>query len=395
MAAASFVLAFCAPLRFFALALRLILLFLGGFIVRTRCPSISKFRLGFSFSSFSSIAALAWFGATPLAFSFCHLCSFFCVVWNPVAASMVAILWSGILYWLILSFPSPWPVWSWCGCSFSESCASCWLFGPLLSPSFCAFGLTSSSYFLVASCVRLLSGVLRRSLPSLAFFYEVFLFFWCGGLACGSFPFLLVRGLGLLSSVLLLKTVDSSFGSGEGFFLLSLSEPFAFALLSSLWIWFRQNFGVYSFRISSCGPQVVLLLGLASGAAAPYLFFVSACGLSVGSWEGSLFCLSLLRLRVVIFMASLRHCLHLKTFGCVFYCFLLDRCIPMLPFFAAFFFADVYRGPGVLPFWSFACSHLPFAALCSILSTFALFFLVSLFAFSVIATSHFWVGLWQ
>ena len=38
-------------MRCFALALLSNLLFLGGFMVRTRCPSISEFRLGFSFPS--------------------------------------------------------------------------------------------------------------------------------------------------------------------------------------------------------------------------------------------------------------------------------------------------------------------------------------------------------
>ena len=43
--------AFEAPRSCLALALRF---FLDGFMVRTRCPSISKFRLGFSFPSFGS-----------------------------------------------------------------------------------------------------------------------------------------------------------------------------------------------------------------------------------------------------------------------------------------------------------------------------------------------------
>ena len=44
-------LAFEAPWSCLALALRFSM---DGFVVRTRCPSISKFRLGFSFPSFGS-----------------------------------------------------------------------------------------------------------------------------------------------------------------------------------------------------------------------------------------------------------------------------------------------------------------------------------------------------
>ena len=43
--------AFEAPRSCLALALRF---FLDGFMVQTRCPSISRFRLGFSFLSFGS-----------------------------------------------------------------------------------------------------------------------------------------------------------------------------------------------------------------------------------------------------------------------------------------------------------------------------------------------------
>ena len=70
--------AFCALLRCFALALLLTLFFLGGFMVRTRCPSISKFRLGFSFRLVGLVAALSLVGAILLASSFCHRCSFLC-----------------------------------------------------------------------------------------------------------------------------------------------------------------------------------------------------------------------------------------------------------------------------------------------------------------------------
>ena len=40
-----------------------VLVFLGGFVVRTRCPSMSKLRLGFFFPSIGSVAALALVGA--------------------------------------------------------------------------------------------------------------------------------------------------------------------------------------------------------------------------------------------------------------------------------------------------------------------------------------------
>ena len=39
-----------------------VLVFLDGFVVRTRCPSMSKLRLGFSFPSIGSVAALALVG---------------------------------------------------------------------------------------------------------------------------------------------------------------------------------------------------------------------------------------------------------------------------------------------------------------------------------------------
>ena len=56
--------AFEAPWSCLALALRF---FLDVFMVRTRCPSISRFRLGFSFPSFGSGGAS--FGDIFCAFS--------------------------------------------------------------------------------------------------------------------------------------------------------------------------------------------------------------------------------------------------------------------------------------------------------------------------------------
>ena len=61
--------AFEAPRSCLALALRF---FLDGFMVRTRCPSISRFRLGFSFPSFRSGGSS--FGDIFLSFLFCHFC---------------------------------------------------------------------------------------------------------------------------------------------------------------------------------------------------------------------------------------------------------------------------------------------------------------------------------
>ena len=62
-------------------------------MVRTRCPSISKLRLGFGFHPLvqSSVAALALVGAI-LGFLFLSLCSFLSF-WNTLAMGMVAMLW--------------------------------------------------------------------------------------------------------------------------------------------------------------------------------------------------------------------------------------------------------------------------------------------------------------
>ena len=58
-----------------------------------------------------------------------------------------------------------------------------------------------------------------------------------------------------------------------------------------LCMWFRQNIGVSSLRRSLWGdPQVVLILGLSTGAAAPCLFYAGACGLFLCGLLGEVFC---------------------------------------------------------------------------------------------------------
>ena len=140
-------------------------LFLGGFIVRTRCPSICEFRLGFSFPS-GLFVCRACFGR-------CHslLISLYVTVVLFFCACVVSLSREDGCHALVLGFftgvflpsLSPWSVWSWCGCVFSESWAFILaVFGPLpsLFLGFCGFW-SDLLFLLFSSCVQIFCRPLR------------------------------------------------------------------------------------------------------------------------------------------------------------------------------------------------------------------------------------------
>ena len=115
--------AFWALLWYFALALLSNILFLGGFMVRTRCPSVSEFWLDFSFplglfvgrTSFSQCHSLLLPLSVTVVPFFCA-----CVVSLSCEYGCHALV-LGFFTGVFLPSLSPWSVWSWCACVFSES----------------------------------------------------------------------------------------------------------------------------------------------------------------------------------------------------------------------------------------------------------------------------------
>ena len=234
-------------------------------------PPFPSFGLIFLFHLACSLAALALAGAILFCLLFLSLLFLsFVPVLCPLAASMVAILWS----WGSLQVSSFLPFRldpSGLGVRVSSQSLklSLWVFlDPFLlcSQASVAFGLTSSSYF---SWGLLRPPSVRCAPQDLSFFclyvwrYSVGL--WdsfsrvaflvlvkFGGLSC-AFSFLCWCGVwGLLSSVLRLKAVDFSLGSGKfrsPFFVCGRSLFAPFLSSSTLCVWLKQNFGVSSFRI--------------------------------------------------------------------------------------------------------------------------------------------------
>ena len=142
---------------------------------------------------------------------------------------------------------------------------------PFQSLLSCAFALTSSSYFLQVFLRPPGSGVLRRSC-SLFFLFEVFLSAFEISLSCRPFFFLGVEvwlGPSVFSPAL--GSVDSSLGFGK-----IRSSVFVWAVSCSasffLWMWSDRTLEFLHCEEISGGPQVVLILGLSAGAAAPCLF---------------------------------------------------------------------------------------------------------------------------
>ena len=216
-------------------------------MVQTRCPSISKFRFGFSFPSFGSGGAS--FGDILWAFSsVTFVFPFFPFTWICL-----------VLVWL---------------CLFS-----------LL---FCAFALTSSSYFLRYFLRPPGSGVLRRSC-SLFFLFEVFLSAFKITFSGRPFFFLGVEiwlGPSVFSPAL--GSVASSLGSGK---ICSsvFSGPLAVQLRFSSACGSDRTLEFLHCEEVSGGPQVVLILGLSAGVDAPCLFQAGACGLSLCELLGEVF----------------------------------------------------------------------------------------------------------
>ena len=95
-------------------------------------------------------------------------------------------------------------------------------------------------------------------------------------------------GLGLLSSVLrwVLWTLLLALGR---FVLLSLPGPLAVQLRFFSACGSDSTLEFLHCEEVSGGPQVVLILGLSAGAAAPCLFYAGACGLSLCGLLGEVF----------------------------------------------------------------------------------------------------------
>ena len=226
--------------------------------------------------------------------------------------------------------------------------------------------------FLGVYCVRLLSGVLRRTFPSFVFMCEDILSAF--EILSLKSPSLSLSGLEVcLVLFLFFVSVGSwafclrSFVWRLGFFLgsgkfhspvfvcdRSLLRSFSLVFYplrvvgTKLWSFFFSN-------KSSDGPQVVFFLRLGSGAAAPCVFRVWACGicLCVGSWGKTLFCLSLLRLQFAVFLAFSKTVAACGDF----------LVVPMLLFYAAFFFFHCECLLGTwwyALFWSLACFSFAF-----------------------------------
>ena len=95
--------------------------------------------------------------------------------------------------------------------------------------------------------------------------------------------------MGLLSSVLRWGLWTLLLALGR-FVLLSLYEPLAVQLRFSSACGSDRTLEFLHCEEVSGGPQVVLVLGLSSGAAAPCLFHAGTCGLSLCGLLGDVFC---------------------------------------------------------------------------------------------------------
>ena len=263
-----------------------------------------SFGLVFLFHLVCSLAALALAGA--ILFGFLFLSPLFlslAPVLDPLAASMVAMLWS----WDSLQAYSFLPFrldLSGLGVGVSSQSFD-FHFGCFWTPSFFVPRLLwllvrpPLPIFLGVSCIRLLSGVLRRTYPSFVFMCEDILsafeilslvspFLSLSGVEVCLVLFPFFVGAGSRTFCLrsfVLKAVDSSLGSGKfrsPFFVCgrSLLRFFSFVFYpvcvvrTELWSFFFSN-------KNSGGPQVIFFLGLGSGAAAPCvsLWYLSLCGL--------------------------------------------------------------------------------------------------------------------
>ena len=147
--------AFKAPRSCLALALRF---FLDGVMVRTCCPSISKFRLGFSLVTFFDILV-------------CH-CYF-----SFLSVGMLAMLWLGFFMGVFPFFPFAYDLsglsvvgssQSLLSCAFALTSSFCCAFA-LTSSFCCAFALTSSFCFFQVVRRPPGFGVLRRSCSLFSF----------------------------------------------------------------------------------------------------------------------------------------------------------------------------------------------------------------------------------
>ena len=263
---------------------------------------------------------------------------------------------------------------------------------PFQSLLFCAFALTSSSYFLRDFLRPPGSGVLCRSC-SLFFLFEVFLSAFKITFSGRPFFFLGVEvWLGPSVFSLALGSVDSSLGSGKirsSVFLWAVSCSASFFLC----MWFRQNLGVLHCEEVSGGPRVVLILGLSAGAEAPCLFHAGACGLSLCELLGEVFYSVFLSSACSFLFTAF--CRLLAAIGVLFVvsstgCCLNGSVLCSSPSQLSFSFpANVCWGPGgVLPFGPLRVLIRLLRLFCSFLSTFV-FSLFLCWTLSMTAALHF------
>ena len=139
------------------------------------------------------------------------------------------------------------------------------------------------------------------------------------------------------------------------FVLLSLSRPLAVQLRFFSACGSDRTLECLHCEGISSGPQIVLILGLSAGAAAPYLFHACACGISLCGFLGEVFCSGFLssacRFLFTAFsrqLAVIGVLLVVSSTGCCLNGSVLCSSSSQLSF---SFLANVCWGPGgVLPF---------------------------------------------
>ena len=210
-----------------------------------------------------------WCGHAVLPFSGFDLVFLFRLL-DQVALALVMFFELSLVSLLFfLSSLSPGSVCSWFGCDFSESSL---------------LGFCSELLFLFSSGFLRPPGSGVRCRSCSLFLLEVFLSAFEISFSGRPFFFLGVEfwpGPFVLALCWVLWTLLLALGR----FIFSV---FVWAISCSasffLCMWFRQNIGV------SGGPQVVLILGLSAGAAAPCLAHAGACGLFLCGLLGEVFC---------------------------------------------------------------------------------------------------------
>ena len=145
-----------------------------------------------------------------------------------------------------------------------------------------------------------------------------------------------------------------------------------------------EHWSFFLAKKSRGGPQVVLILGLSAGAAAPCLFHAGACGLFLCGLLGKVFCSVFFSSACgFLFTAFSRQLAAIGVLFEVASSGLLERFGSVLQFFAAFFFFSCECRLGAWwcsPFWPLRVLIRLRWLFCSLLSTFAFFssFLVCL-----------------